>query len=207
MRPFLAAGEAAVVTGAEMRLRLHRCLAALATLAVLSVASAQVTITVTGTLEGTLDGDSRTWYSLATEIGGSLRSETSLDEMGFAGFESYLLRVSWFADQSLAGEGKLTVLGSISSSLEECPCEVDQLDIRYFLTPDPLVEYYAVLEARMVVEDFTVDEDGNLRASGNLDATLGYVAGPMVSLEPDPARTVRLNGIFDIDRLSTDFEP
>lgn len=59
----------------------------------------------------------------------------------------------------------------------------------------------------MVVEAFTVGEDGNLSASGNLDATLGYVAGPMVSLESDPERTVRITGTFDIDRLSTDFEP
>lgn len=123
------------------------------------------------------------------------------------GTESYLLQVSWFAEQSLASEGKLTVMGTISSALDECPCEVDQLDIRYFLTPDPLVEYYAALEARMVVESFTVGEDGNLRADGNLDATLGYVAGPMVSLEPDPERTVRVTGTFEIDRLFTDFEP
>ena len=123
------------------------------------------------------------------------------------GTESYLLQVSWFAEQSLASEGKLTVLGTISSALDECPCEVDQLDIRYFLTPDPLVEYYAALEARMVVESFTVGEDGSLKASGNLDATLGYVAGPMVSLEPDPERTVRVTGTFEIDRLFTDFEP
>lgn len=111
MRPFIAARGPSIATGAAMRLRLNRCLAAFTTVAILGVASAQVTITVTGALQGALDGDIRTWYSLTAQVGGSVLSETSLDEMGFAGTESYLLQVSWFAEQSLASEGKLKILG------------------------------------------------------------------------------------------------
>lgn len=85
MRPFITNRGPAVATGAAIRLPLHRCLAAFATVAVLGVASAQVTITVTGTLQGALDGDTRTWYSLAAQVGGSVLNETSLDEMGFGG--------------------------------------------------------------------------------------------------------------------------
>lgn len=208
MRPSVGTGGTFAAADVTLRVRLLPRLAPLVvTLAVLGVTSAQVTIVVTGTLQGTLDGESRTWYSLATETGGSLSSQTRLNEMGFAGFESYLLEITWFADQNLASVGKLTILGSLSSSLDECPCDVDRLDIRYFLTPDPLVEYYSVLEAQMIVDAFTVGDDGNLSASGSLDATLGYVEGPLVSLEPDPDTTVRITGAFGIDRMFTDFEP
>ena len=197
----------AVDTNLSLRVRLRRFMAAFATLAALGVAFAQVTIVVTGTLEGTLNGDTRTWYSLATEMGGSLSSDTSLADIGFAGFESYLLEITWFPEQSLASVGKLTIMGSLSSSLDACPCEVDQLDMKYFLTPDPLVEYFSVLEAQLVIDAFTVSGEGDVSASGSLDATLGYVAGPLVSLDPDPGRTVRLSGTFVIDRMFTDFGP
>jgi len=192
---------AAVLTG-----RLARYVVALAVLAVIATATAQLQIVVTGTLEGQLDGEERNWYSLARESNGELTGATRLSDMGFAGFETYILEATWFPEQTYASVGKLTLMGSFMSGLDECPCELDQILIKYFLTPDPLVEYYESLEAQVVIDSFTVGGDGKVSATGSIIATLGYVAGPMVSIEPDPNRTVQLNGTFVIDRLLADFD-
>ena len=71
----------------------------------------------------------------------------------------------------------------------------------YFSTSSMLEGVYESLQAELVVESFEEIDAGIVGIRGTFSAVLGFIADPISGAEPDPTKTLTVEGEFSIDRL------
>lgn len=156
---------------------------------------------VSGTITGTLDGEPRNWYtlSLATDQGND--GTAWLRNVGNDAFAMRLLEIQGHDEPRFKTEGTLTLGGSIMQPLATCPCAVTEPEIMYFSSSSMFSSVYDTIEATLVVEAVTAADDGTLHLTGNFTAVLGFVEDVMKSTQPDPTRTLAVEGTFDLEQV------
>ncbi len=153
----------------------------------------------TGTVNGTLDGEVRTWHVLEHRSDeGVDGSATILAMPGFRG-DSYILDVQAHPEERFSVEGALHLSGMFDS-LEGCPCELTLTDSMFWTTSSMFDAVYQALEATVVVDSVAQVEDGVYRVTGSFSALLGFMESAMEE-GPDATRTVMIEGTFDLERV------
>lgn len=153
----------------------------------------------TGTVNGSLDGEQRTWHVLEHRSEEGTESSSTMGAMPGFGGESYILDVQAHSEERFSVEGALHFSGMLDS-LEGCPCELTFTDSMYWTTTSMFDEVYRALESSVVVESVAQVEDGIYRLTGRFSARLGFMESAMQE-EPDATRTVVVEGTFVLERV------
>ena len=180
---------------------LGRVLVTTMLIAVLATASAQ--FEVTGTIEGSLDGETRNWYTLEYQSEGADDGTAWLRNLGNEMFTMMLVEIQAHDEPRYKIEGTITLGGSLTQPFEECPCTLTEVEILYFPSSSMFSNVYQSIEAEMIVDSIETADDGSIHLSGTFSAVLGLVEDVMQGTDPDPERSITVAGEFDIARVLT----
>ena len=182
------------LTGAASRL-----LIVVGLLALLGNAAAQ--FEVNGIIEGTVDGEARTWYTLAFDSDQGPDGTAWLRDYGNEYFTMVLLDIQAHDEPRYKTEGTLTLGGSLTQDLADCPCTLGEPDIMYFASGSMFSNVYVTIEAELVVESATAADDGTVLLTGTFTGLLGFVADALQGSDPDRERAITVAGTFTLDRV------
>lgn len=165
------------------------------------LATAAAQFEVTGTIEGTIDGEARTWYALEYQSDEGTDGTAWLRDLGNEVFTMMLVEVQAHDEPRYKIEGTLTLGGSLSRALDTCPCTLSEVEVLYFPTSSMFTDVYHSLQAELVVERAEPAHDGTVHITGTFTAELGLVEDVMQGTEPDPERAITVEGRFDLGRV------
>lgn len=171
------------------------------TLAALSLGTAAAQFEVIGTVTGTLDGAERTWYALGYEGEDGFDATAWFRSNNFGPVSMHGLDLQVHAEKRYLIEGTLSITGTTYSDLEDCPCAFEESAVTYFPTSNMFEGVYESLEAELVVASFEVVEEEVVAIRGTFSAVLGFIENAMSGADPDPTKTLTIEGEFSMDRL------
>lgn len=187
-------------TAAGVRVRgvVGRVLIVVGLLALLGSAVAQ--FEVSGTIEGAIDGEARTWYTLSFDSDQGPDGTAWLRYFGNDYYTMVSLEIQAHDEPRYKTEGTLTLGGSLTQDLADCPCTLGEPDIMYFSSASMFSDVYQSIEAELIIESAVVLDDGAVRLSGTFTGLLGLVKEVMKGDDPDTERTISVEGTFTLDR-------
>lgn len=185
--------------GTRVRGAVGRALVAIGLLAWLGVAVAQ--FEVTGTIEGTIDGENRTWYTLEYASEEGLDGTAWLNNYGNDVFTMMFLEVQAHDEPRYKTQGTLTLGGSLTQDLADCPCVLGEPDIMYFTSTSMFADVFTTIDAELIIESAEAADDGTIRLVGTFTALLGFVENALQGTDPDPESTILVEGSFDLERV------
>src|SRR5690606_1221219 len=118
----------------------------------------------------------------------------------FGPVSTYGLDLQVHAEKRYLIAGTLSITGTTYSALEDCPCAFEESEVMYFSTYSMFEGVYESLQVELVVESFEEVEAGIVGIRGTFSAVLGFIADPISGAEPDPTKTLTVEGEFSIDR-------
>lgn len=156
---------------------------------------------VIGTVTGSMEGETRTWYALGFEADSGPDGTAWLRGM-LAGPMTYnSLDIQAHAEERYMVAGTLAITGTTFSGLDACPCSFEETEVLYFPTSSMFEGVYQSIESEVVLESVEVRGDGIVSVTGSFTAVLGFVENVMSGAEPDPDKTIEITGEFTIDRM------
>lgn len=165
-----------------------------ATLLALALAGAALAqdATVTGTIDGRVGDDAKTWYTLQFDVEGELQDTVEVQDYGFqvdvviqAHVEPrYLLR-------------EALVISATFGSLAGCPCAADVVEIVFLREGSMFSNVYRAEEGTLVVEAATPASDGRTRLVGSFEFVAPFRAEVFGEGDPDDVLTIA--GTFDVE--------
>lgn len=187
-------------TAAGVRVRgvVGRVLIVVGLLALLGSAVAQ--FEVSGTIEGAIDGEARTWYTLSFDSDQGPDGTAWLRDFGNDYYTMVSLEIQAHDEPRYKTEGTLTLGGSLTQDFADCPCTLGEPDIMYFSSASMFSDVYQSIEAELIIESAVVLDDGAVRLSGTFTGLLGLVKEVMKGDDPDTERTISVEGTFTLDR-------
>lgn len=151
----------------------------------------------TGTVEGLIDGEARSWYTVL-----------------FAGEETDQPTATWSADPltSFSIQAHPELLFSVSGTLsiefwsfefpDDCPCTFPQASVMLWTGSSVLENIYQDDEATVTITSLEHLADDALAIKGSFTANLAFQAS--LYEEPDADDTLPLEGTFSIEYLPRD---
>lgn len=167
--------------------------------ALLGTAAAQ--FEVSGTVEGTVDGDARTWYTLEYASDQGADGTAWLRNLGNDMFTMMMVEIQAHDEPRYKTEGTLSLGGSLTQAFGDCPCTLSEVQILYFSSSSMFTDVYQSIQAEMIVESAQPADDGTIHLTGTFSARLGLVEDAMQGTEPDPERAIDVAGSFDLGRV------
>ena len=172
----------------------HALLAAcsLVALAVLGAGIAQHE--VTGTVEATVGGEERIWYTMQPDDESIAASATWSSMMHITMFN---LRAS--GEPGFAVPHALTIDMTTFSSVDACPCRIPSATVTLWTDGGIMEKVYKGDATEVVVTRLEPLGDDVYELEGTIEATLLFHENIMN--EPDPDRTLDFSGTFLVERL------
>ena len=180
----------------------------LAVAAAFGVASAQATTesgtTIVGTIEAAIDGEPVTWYQIEVDSPEGPAPASSYTNIMMT---LYDVTLQGFIEPSFSFDRTISINLSLFDGLPEaCPCTFAdfQASMLYLSGGTLTGDFYTTDEdggtATVVIELFEPLEDGAYRVEGSFEATLVYVESMSAGADPDD--TIRIEGVFVLERLT-----
>ena len=165
-----------------------------------------------GVIEGTIDGEPRTWYALSYRDDDGTVDGTANYQIWFE--RMFDLDVQAHPEPRFAVEGTLSVRGSSWDGVpSDCPCPLNDPEVSYWSGSSMFADVYMIdhdaPEASLTLDLFEPIGDDAYRAEGSFRAVLFRYAGFLE--EPDRDDSITIEGSFTIERvllldLDVDFE-
>jgi hypothetical protein len=173
-------------------MRLHRSVLALGTALLLATSAFAQDATITGTIDGRVDGVETTWYALQFLVDGERQDTVEVEDYGFA----VEVTIQAHLEPRYVLRGAL-VLSASFGSLAACPCTADEVEVFYLAEGSMFTNVFKAEEGRIVIETATPLEDGRWRLEGRFEVDAPFHAE--VFGEPDPERRATIGGTFDVE--------
>lgn len=145
-----------------------------------------------GTIQGTLDGEARTWISLYRERDGDADATSTYQTRTIGRMDSRSLSLGGHVGPTMSPDGSIRISVTATTPLEDCPCTFETGTVEYVVdVPDDRWEAH---QATVTVDAFSENGDGTLAAAGRFQGTLRRPDGAS-----DDAMAVE--GEFDIRQI------
>ena len=147
---------------------------------------------VSGTIQGTLGGEERTWYTIRQE---TPEKTANTAEWSVMPADIYAISIQGHREERFAVEGTLNLEFTFFGLPEECPCTPGDAHIIYFATSISQ-DLYEAEDPEVTLRELEVVDDETLRLAGEFRATLYYRADMMSELDLD--ESLEVEGTFEV---------
>jgi hypothetical protein len=189
-------------TARSVRRVVHRMLLAAGLLTALTLPALAQDATVLGTIEGTVDGEPRSWVQI--EVPGQ-DGPQPLSSWANSFMTVHDVTIQGFAEPRFLLQDALSISVVDSSGLPtDCPCTYDETAASVlYLSSGSMTEDLHMSDdggsVRLTFDVFEPIGEGVYRVEGSFEATLPFRESPLAS--PDLERAIEVAGTFTVDRL------
>ncbi|MDF1524380.1 MAG: hypothetical protein P1P87_16380, partial [Trueperaceae bacterium] len=172
--------------------RPHRAVLALFAVLLLATPAFAQDATITGTIDGQVDGVATSWYALQFLVDGERQDTVEVEDYGF----TVDVTIQAHLEPRYLLRGAL-VLSASFGSLAACPCTAAAVEVFYLSEGTMFANVFKTEEGSMVIETATPLDDGRWRLEGRFAFDAAFHAEAFG--EPDPKRRAAIEGTFDVE--------
>jgi hypothetical protein len=173
-------------------MRTHRSVLALSAALLLATSAFAQDATITGTIDGRVDGVETTWYALQFLVDGERQDTVEVQDYGF----TVDVTIQAHLEPRYLLRGAL-VLSASFGSLSACPCTADAVEVFYLAEGSMFANVFKAEEGSLVIDAATPLDDGRWRLEGRFAFDAAFHAEAFG--EPDPERRAAIEGSFDVE--------
>lgn len=148
--------------------------------------------TITGTVDGRVDGVDTTWYTLQFLREGERQDTVEILDYGF----TVEIDIQAHVEPRYLTRGALLISASFGT-LSACPCTASDLEVFYLAEGTMFANVFRAEEGSVVIDVATPLGDDRWRLEGRFEVDAPFYAEAFGA--PDPERRTTLSGTFDVE--------